>query len=153
MYRTLFAWGILGLIAVTSGCAMCDHPYDYCGPLFTGGCDGECCVGPRAGSIRAMGGPDVPYYEEAPPAEVMPYYDQAGRPVTAPQAQARVQSRPAVRNGQMPWNRNASASRQSTADARQLIPASDRPNAKVLSVTDQTLEELQARKASGTTVR
>lgn len=174
MYRTLFTWGMLGLVAVTAGCAMCEHPYDYCYPLFTGGCDGQPCVGPRAGSIRAMDGPVVPYYEETPPGQIEPYYDQSGAGPIAPQPrmqtqmqpQTQMQSRRAVpRSRQMPWHRNAPTSRQATADARQLIPAADRQTAKILSVTDQTLEEVQARKgrsqvaeeqsapASGTTLR
>ena len=173
MYRTLFAWGgMLGLVAVTAGCAMCDAPYDYCYPLFTGGCDGQPCVGPRAGSIRAMDGPVVPYYEETSPGQAEPYYDQSGPAPIAPQPQVQPQmqmqmqqSRQAVPRSQMPWHRNAPTSRQSTADARQLIPAADRQTAKILSVTDETLGEVQARKAesplageqpapaSGTTLR
>ena len=41
---------ILGLV-LSSGCRMCAHPYDYCGPTFTGACgDGGC------GSCGSCGG-------------------------------------------------------------------------------------------------
>lgn len=35
----------------SSGCTMCQSPYDYCGPTFVGGC-GDCCnPDERLGSI------------------------------------------------------------------------------------------------------
>ena len=44
----------VGLIALFSGCAMCAHPFDYCGPTVTGRCSNECDPNaPRAGSILA----------------------------------------------------------------------------------------------------
>lgn len=59
MLRAGFAGLILGLVMLSTGCRMCAHPFDYCGPTFTG--DGPCCVDePRAGSILAGGAVPVP---------------------------------------------------------------------------------------------
>lgn len=140
MYRMLSSWALLGLVAVTAGCAMCAHPYDECFPLFTGGCDGQPCGGPRAGTIRnpgdpvtggmlAPGGQEM-YYEEMVPAQagpVMPMPARAARSQRsmAPRQQRVAQARPQI-------------------DVRQVIPQ----GAQVLSVTDETLAEAQAR-ASG----
>jgi hypothetical protein len=143
MDRTPLAWVMLGLVAATAGCSMCQHPYDYCYPLFTGGCDGPPCVGHRAGSILATADSVAPQPEPMPPGQVEPYYDQSSAAPIAPQPQ--MQSRWAVPRLQMPWRRNATTSRQAAADAGQLIPAADRQNAQILSVTDETLEEAQAR--------
>jgi len=52
---SLFA-GLVLLVSMASGCAMCASPYDYCGPTFTGGeCD--CCLGEhRVASYFSDGG-------------------------------------------------------------------------------------------------
>lgn len=161
MVRTLFASVALGLVAAAAGCSMCQHPYDYCYPLFTGGCDGQPCVGPRAGSIRAMAGPVVPGEQIIEPMPAAPYYDQSrARPIRQqPQMQRQIQargqvqpqvttpSRRMVSRSAMPWQRSTPATSQPAADARQLLPAADRESAKILSVTDETLAEVQARKA------
>jgi hypothetical protein len=67
MSRAWFAWMILGLAAlVATGCTMCCHPYDECGPTFTGGCPDQCSSLVRAGSI--LSGPAyVPSERPAPP--------------------------------------------------------------------------------------
>ena len=52
MSRTVLGWMTVGLVTLFSGCAMCAHPYDYCGPTVTGQCGDECDPNPpRAGSI------------------------------------------------------------------------------------------------------
>ena len=52
MVRTIFALCMVALLAVTAGCRVCAHPYDYCGPLFDGqGGQYCCCPNARAGSI------------------------------------------------------------------------------------------------------
>ena len=51
MCRTLFIFGVVGLIALATGCTMCAHPYDYCGPTFMGQCGESCAPDARAGSI------------------------------------------------------------------------------------------------------
>ena len=52
MSRKVLGWMTVGLVALFSGCAMCAHPYDYCGPTVTGQCGEECAPNsPRAGSI------------------------------------------------------------------------------------------------------
>ena len=63
MSRTQFIWVLLGLITLMSGCKMCAHPYDYCGPTYTHGPGGCSANAPRAGSIlsgSAMAGPVRP---------------------------------------------------------------------------------------------
>jgi len=50
MVRTRIAWPLVALIALTAGCAMCAHPYDYCGPTFTGECGQTCDPMARAGT-------------------------------------------------------------------------------------------------------
>jgi len=70
-----FAGLLLGLIVLSTGCRMCAHPYDYCGPTFTG--DGPCCPNePRAGSVLAAGATPVPEPATSPPSQ----------PATSPQA-------------------------------------------------------------------
>ena len=153
MVRILFASLILGLVAVTAGCSMCSHPYDDCGPLFTGGCDGNQCTGPRAGSIRAMEGTVASYYEDAVPGEMVPYVENSDTELEVPEAPAvppmQMQSRRSRPQGVMPWNRNGRAGRQRqvSSDVRRMIPQADRQSAQVLSVTDETLAEAQARRA------
>ena len=59
MSRTVLGWMTVGLVTLFSGCAMCAHPFDYCGPTVTGRCGDECDHNaPRAGSI--MSGSVVP---------------------------------------------------------------------------------------------
>ena len=56
MARTTFACAVVALVALTAGCSMCAHPYDYCGPTFTGeGCQ-PCMPNARACSILSPGG-------------------------------------------------------------------------------------------------
>lgn len=38
------------LVAMATGCRLCAHPYDYCGPTVVGGCQ-SCDPYARAGSI------------------------------------------------------------------------------------------------------
>lgn len=57
--RLLAICGAAAVAVGATGCTMCAHPYDYCGPTFTGG---HYTAGPegRAGSILAgqvMSGP------------------------------------------------------------------------------------------------
>jgi len=57
MYRGLLGWAAVVWLAVAAGCSMCGHPYDYCGPTFTGPqCGGDCMIDTRAGSILAPAG-------------------------------------------------------------------------------------------------
>jgi hypothetical protein len=51
MRHAVFALTALCLIASAVGCRMCAHPYDYCGPTFTGGNCQPCDFYARAGSI------------------------------------------------------------------------------------------------------
>ena len=51
MRRTVFALTAIVLVAAATGCRMCAHPFDYCGPTFTGGNCEACNPDARAGSI------------------------------------------------------------------------------------------------------
>ena len=51
MRRTAFALSVILLVAAATGCRMCAHPFDYCGPTFTGGNCDACNPDARAGSI------------------------------------------------------------------------------------------------------
>jgi hypothetical protein len=60
MQRAFLGWGFAGLLAVSLGCSMCGHPYDYCSPTYTGGpCGGNCDTRTRTGSILAPAGAPV----------------------------------------------------------------------------------------------
>jgi hypothetical protein len=49
----MFAWIVMGVVALTLGCRMCADTYDYCGPVVGDGCcpDAPCHSTCRAGSI------------------------------------------------------------------------------------------------------
>jgi hypothetical protein len=51
MRRICLAGCFAVLLVAATGCTMCDHPYDYCGPTFTGECGQTCNPLARAGSI------------------------------------------------------------------------------------------------------
>ncbi len=52
MFRAMLAWSVVVLVAMTAGCRMCAHPYDYCRPTYTGqGCGDDCLSDTREGSI------------------------------------------------------------------------------------------------------
>ena len=52
MSRALYGWALVGLVALSSGCTMCAHPFDYCGPTVTAEEAASCGENaPRAGSI------------------------------------------------------------------------------------------------------
>jgi hypothetical protein len=72
MPRRLLAAGffLVLIVAAGSGCRMCDHPYDYCGPVFDGHCGASCDPSYRAGSILSGGMPAHPAH----------FYDDAGTP-------------------------------------------------------------------------
>ena len=110
MRRICLAGCLAALLFAATGCTMCDHPYDYCGPTFTGECGQTCNPLARAGSVlsppieittsssgTASGGdvqpqpdekaaPDVPAVEEPPPAtesrSATPYRASRTKPTT-----------------------------------------------------------------------
>ena len=55
MLRSMFALAAACLVALTAGCSMCAHPYDYCGPTFTGEAGQQCMPNARACSILSPG--------------------------------------------------------------------------------------------------
>jgi hypothetical protein len=48
--------GVAAILAFTTGCTMCCHPYDNCGPVFDASCGEPYCANARAGSILEGGG-------------------------------------------------------------------------------------------------
>ena len=59
MFRSVLIVIVVGLVAVTTGCRMCAHPFDYSGPVLDGTCDGQAdcgcdtCDGQAGGGGRA----------------------------------------------------------------------------------------------------
>ncbi len=51
MVRTRLVLALSLLACAAAGCTMCQSPYDYCGPTFTGQPGEPCCPDARAGSI------------------------------------------------------------------------------------------------------
>jgi hypothetical protein len=84
MLEKLGILGVLALLILSSGCTMCCHPYDQCGPVYEDSC-GAFCSNTRAGSIldggvaQTKASPFVPEgtIEEGP---------QQGSPTMAPQS-------------------------------------------------------------------
>jgi len=60
MHRWISVLSIVALLALSAGCAMCAHPYDYCGPVYNGGSCQACTAGGRAGSILVPGLQSIP---------------------------------------------------------------------------------------------
>ena len=60
MYRVLLCVIAAMLLCAPVGCRSCAHPFDYCGPTYTG--EGGCPCDPnlRAGSILVADGSPVP---------------------------------------------------------------------------------------------
>jgi len=69
MLRAILALSVLCLVVVASGCRMCAHPYDYCGPTFMGRCGESCDWKARSGSILSPGG--MPMGSEHPHPELI----------------------------------------------------------------------------------
>ncbi len=66
MSRALAVWTVVTLLLASTGCRMCDHPYDYSGPTVTGGCFGQSHPTTRTGSI--LSGASA----MSPEAEILP---------------------------------------------------------------------------------
>jgi hypothetical protein len=65
MLRTVFVLGVILSLPVFTGCTLCCHPYDYCGPVYEG-CEGQSCDPMyRAGSILS-GSPTISQINETP---------------------------------------------------------------------------------------
>jgi hypothetical protein len=84
MARSTLVWAVVALVAPTTGCTMCAHPYDYCAPTFTGeGCQ-QCMPNVREGSILTAGGAVVsdpgtgPEIVPVPDAETVQVLDGDG---------------------------------------------------------------------------
>ncbi len=58
------AAGISCCLILASGCSMCQHPYDYCGPVWSEGDCRNCNPDYRAGSILNRQGPGVMTVED-----------------------------------------------------------------------------------------
>jgi hypothetical protein len=60
MTRATLAAVVAMAAIVTAGCRTCSSPYDYCGPVYSGGMCQACNPNYRAGSILSGGTADVP---------------------------------------------------------------------------------------------
>ncbi|NLF09037.1 MAG: hypothetical protein GX594_13810 [Pirellulaceae bacterium] len=133
MLRTGLGLGLLAVSIMFSGCRMCRHPYDYCGPVYNGP-HGPSSWHSRAGSVldgtQAM--PD--YYEEYQPA-----YTGNPQPTraVAPQPTRAGDYRPA-----RPDDYQSADSRDYKALLADEAQPDDVPGSmRVLSVTDRVLGE------------
>jgi hypothetical protein len=105
MVRSTFAWTVVTLATLTSGCRMCASPYDYCGPIFTGGDCQQCMPNFREGSILSPAAPLVSGPEivpgmmaPVPDAEMVGAVPEIKQPVetaAAAASQGQAVSRPA----------------------------------------------------------
>lgn len=128
--------GIAALFAATTGCKMCAHPYDYCGPTFTGG---TYAAGPhgRAGSILS-GGPVA----GAVAAETSYQETTLEGPQPTPTGPAPPAPKP---NPTPPAKRpNGSFAPGQSPDINQGIPQEN-----VISVTDRRIDESPSAVAQG----
>ena len=80
MQRILGILAIVSLALSAAGCRMCANPYDYCGPVATGGECPQCASTARAGSTF-LGEEAFVYETQEEPAEMVPTpdYRMAGR--------------------------------------------------------------------------
>jgi len=89
MARTLLGFGSVAVLMFFSGCQMCCHPYDQCGPVYShSGCS-SCSSHSRAGSIFADAGDGMLEQESQPTiAPRQPTLaPQQPTPATRPQAE------------------------------------------------------------------
>ena len=88
MARVIIPWSVVALLAATAGCRMCAHPYDYCGPMFTGECGSDCAWNSREGSILSETAGPMSSYEVTSPDAMVPIPDQMTGPVPGVQQAA-----------------------------------------------------------------
>lgn len=74
MFRTGLGLGLVAVSIMLSGCRMCRHPYDFCGPIYDGP-QGSSSWHTRAGSVLD-GEQTMPAYSE----EYQPTYIGDNRP-------------------------------------------------------------------------
>jgi hypothetical protein len=82
MCRAALGLGVIAVLLAAAGCSMCCHPYDDCGPVYSGsGCQ-SCMSGARVGSI--LGG--SPELSAAPTLASRPIQSQsvASAPIPRP---------------------------------------------------------------------
>ena len=82
MLRSTLALVTLAMVATTAGCRMCAHPYDYCGPTFTGEDCQQCMPNARACSILSPGGSPCCSTQAAPETVPMSEEPVLEEPVT-----------------------------------------------------------------------
>ena len=93
MVRTVLACSLAALLALTAGCRMCAHPYDYCGPTYTGAPGESCDAKARRGSI--LSSPTGAFTVAAADAEaVVEPADDVQRRAEAGRAQRWIARRP-----------------------------------------------------------
>ena len=71
MLRIAMGFGLMAVLFTATGCTMCCHPYDDCGPVYDS-CGGQSCsVYHRVGSILS-GSPELPTLAQQPVQEESP---------------------------------------------------------------------------------
>lgn len=127
MPRLLLACLAVGVAALAGGCAMCSDGFDHCGPTYR---DGGCCPHARSGSILSGGaGPvEATYMEEISPAEGVPTEAPSLEPIPS----------------DITRTPRADSSVSAGGPVGPLLTREEmRAGAKILSVTDHKLEELE----------
>lgn len=132
MSRLAIASMLLSLAAAT-GCRMCAHPYDYCGPIVSQGCHGmQCHETYRAGSILSEAGP----MEGAPIPMDAPILDAPAAPASAEPAMDYSYSGPQPR-----VNLPASGGRRARVSDPAFANDPEIAGGVILSITDRKVED------------
>ena len=69
MSRVCYFAAVVALSALSSGCCMCDAPYDYCGPTFLGDDCDQCMTDERVGSVLSGSHMGEVVYDEGMPSD------------------------------------------------------------------------------------
>lgn len=132
MLRMALGLGVAAVLAAATGCTMCCHPYDQCGPVYGGPCHSSCSPCYRANSTLAGTADSMSAVEARRQA-----------------ARQRASSQVATAAGPMASSTVAQrqAARQPTSQAamEDAIPADAKPGTvagsqRILSVTDRKVE-------------
>lgn len=130
MFRVSLGLGLVAVAFSLAGCRMCQHPYDYSGPVYDSGC-GSCGMHSRAGSILdgassydvygpALREPQAPErYVKSKPAPSKPQKPQRVAKTVPPQADP--QDQPQYGKGVPPFG---------------IVPGSER----IISITERVVE-------------
>lgn len=121
MFRTASGLAALAILSIATGCQMCSHPFDHCGPVYDGpGCQ-SCSTRARAGSILSGD------------SDIMPSPEPAAKPTPAKSL-----SPTASRSRS---HRQAPSSASIARHVKDQMQPGDVPGSeRIVSVTDQVVE-------------